>query len=213
MYVNILNRKKTHTCSRGLLGDWPVRISYIARWNGIVRPPWQSLSNISSHLAILIRCNSIGQPGSLAINISDDTTCPVFFFVCSFVLFVCLFFLNEWINEWINGQQQTNKKIWFVCSMQCFERNRAIHNKCIKNMEKKLIKKKFNMKYNDCYVCVCVCVLRFVIIKLIWQKKNKYFITTNNNSNSNNKIRIGNQSIDQWWWRCHFHSSLPTSFI
>ena len=65
------------TCSRGRFGDWPVRASYIARWNGIVRPPRQSLSYISSHLEILISCISIGQPDSDAIRISDDTTCPV----------------------------------------------------------------------------------------------------------------------------------------
>ncbi len=65
-----------YTCSRGLFGLCPVLRSYQARWNGMNFFPVHSASYISSHFSISILCISIGQPDSLAIRISEDTSCP-----------------------------------------------------------------------------------------------------------------------------------------
>ena len=64
------------TCSRGLLGLCPVLWSYQARWKGMNLWPVHWASYISSHFSISILCISIGQPDSLAIRISDVTSCP-----------------------------------------------------------------------------------------------------------------------------------------
>ena len=61
-------------CSLGVLGLCPVFLSYPARWNGMNLSPLHSSSYISSHLSIGILCISIGQPDSLAIRISAETT-------------------------------------------------------------------------------------------------------------------------------------------
>lgn len=64
------------TCSRGAFGLCPVFLSYIARWNGMYLSPRHSLSYISSHFSMSIRCISMGHPDSDAMTISFVTTCP-----------------------------------------------------------------------------------------------------------------------------------------
>ena len=64
------------TCSLGLLGLCPVLESQCARWKGIKASPLHSLSYMSSHLSMGMLCISMGQPCSLAIKISAETTWP-----------------------------------------------------------------------------------------------------------------------------------------